>query len=89
MEKSSAPQSKNLDEEKKIISLQLDEDLLSLRGISPKRLRFEIEYALERGTTSNSFIFKKPKVFGSNSNEVILVHPLGGTFKDQFIAGQQ
>ncbi len=85
MEKSYAPQSKNIDDGKKIISLQLEEDVFSLRGISPKRLRFEIEYALERGTTSNSFIFKKQKVAGNSLNEVILVHPLGGTFKDLFI----
>ncbi len=40
-----------------VITLPIEKGLISLRGLSPQRLRFELEYALERGSTANSFLF--------------------------------
>jgi len=42
---------------RQVISLPIDDGLTCLRGLSPQRLRFELEYALERGSTANSFLF--------------------------------
>ena len=39
------------------ISIPIEVGLISLRGLSPQRLRFELEYGLERGSTANSFLF--------------------------------
>ena len=43
--------------ERQVIQLPVEPGLVCLRGLSPKRLRFEVEYGLERGTTANSFLF--------------------------------
>jgi hypothetical protein len=43
--------------DRRVLVLPLEPGLLCLRGLSPRRLRFEIEYGLERGTTANSFLF--------------------------------
>ncbi|MEB3176564.1 MAG: hypothetical protein VKJ87_03085, partial [Synechococcus sp.] len=40
-----------------VLQLPLEEGLVCLRGLSPRRLRFEVEYALERGSCHNSFLF--------------------------------
>ena len=42
---------------RRVIALPLEPGLVCLRGLSPQRLRFEVEYGLERGTTANSFLF--------------------------------
>ncbi|NJK40390.1 MAG: flavin oxidoreductase [Acaryochloridaceae cyanobacterium SU_2_1] len=51
--------------------------ILALRSRSWNRLRFEIEYALERGTTANAYIIKGDKT--------ALIDPPGGTFTDIFL----
>ena len=64
-----------------VLQLPLEEGLTCLRGLSPRRLRFEVEYALERGSCHNSFLF--------NSNDpgkpAVLVHPPGATFTEPFL----
>jgi flavorubredoxin/flavin reductase (DIM6/NTAB) family NADH-FMN oxidoreductase RutF len=62
--------------DRKVIQIPLDEGLLCLRGLSPKRLRFEVEYGLERGTSANSFLF--PAV-------PLLVHPPGASFAEPYL----
>jgi flavorubredoxin/flavin reductase (DIM6/NTAB) family NADH-FMN oxidoreductase RutF len=42
--------------------LSVGADTLMLRSCSWTRLKFEVEYALQRGTTSNSFLIKGDKV---------------------------
>ena len=42
---------------RRVIQLPLEPGLICLKGLSPSRLRFEVEYGLERGTTANSFLF--------------------------------
>lgn len=49
---------------------------LALRSRSWNRLRFEIEYALERGTTANTYIVKGDKT--------ALIDPPGGSFTEIF-----
>ena len=51
---SSAPSSGS---ERRVIQLPIERGLICLRGLSPRRLRFELEYGLERGTSANSFLF--------------------------------
>jgi flavorubredoxin/flavin reductase (DIM6/NTAB) family NADH-FMN oxidoreductase RutF len=50
---------------------------LAIRSRSWNRLRFEIEYALERGTTANSFLIQADKV--------ALIDPPGGTFTQIYL----
>ncbi|MEO0541824.1 MAG: diflavin flavoprotein [Cyanobacteria bacterium P01_A01_bin.105] len=52
-------------------------DTVLLRSRSWKRLRFEIEYALEKGTTANSYLIK--------GRETALIDPPGGSFTDIFL----
>ncbi len=70
-----------LDSELKVISIPIEEGFVCLRGLSPKRLRFEIEYGLERGTTSNTFLITDE----NNQSRAFLVHPPGAAFRDCFI----
>ena len=64
-----------------VIHLPLDEGLICLRGLSPKRLRFEVEYALERGSCHNSFLFSSTTA----TVPTVLVHPPGATFTEPFL----
>ncbi|MEY4297442.1 MAG: hypothetical protein RLZZ423_621, partial [Cyanobacteriota bacterium] len=63
--------------ERRVIQIELEPGLICLRGLSPRRLRFELEYGLERGTTANSFLFTGPTP--------LLVHPPGASFEQPFL----
>lgn len=65
------------DTHRRVIQLPIEPGLICLKGLSPTRLRFEVEYGLERGTTANSFLF--PAV-------PLLVHPPGASFAEPFLA---
>ncbi|MEO0432102.1 MAG: diflavin flavoprotein [Cyanobacteria bacterium J06656_5] len=52
-------------------------DTLALRSRSWNRLRFEIEYALEKGTTANSYLIK--------ADRTALIDPPGGSFTAIFL----
>ena len=41
---------------RRTIQLPIDDGVVGLRGLSPQRHRFELEYALERGSTANSVL---------------------------------
>ena len=62
---------------RRVIQLPLEPGLICLKGLSPSRLRFEVEYGLERGTTANSFLFTAGP---------LLVHPPGASFAEPFLA---
>ena len=62
---------------RRVIQLPLEPGLICLKGLSPTRLRFEVEYGLERGTTANSFLFTAAG---------LLVHPPGASFAEPFLA---
>ena len=60
--------------------IPLEDGLVCLRGISPRRLRFEVEYGLERGTCHNSFLHTS-----SGNCAAVLVHPPGDAFAEPFL----
>ncbi|MGB3291977.1 MAG: diflavin flavoprotein [Phormidesmis sp.] len=57
--------------------LPIAADTTALRSRSWDRLRFEIEYALEQGTTANSYLIR--------GNRIALVDPPGGSFTEAFL----
>ncbi|MGA1263432.1 MAG: diflavin flavoprotein [Prochlorothrix sp.] len=58
--------------------VSIGSDTLSLRSRSWNRLRFEVEYALERGTTANSYLIR--------SEKIALFDPPGESFTAIFLA---
>ncbi|MFZ9229015.1 MAG: diflavin flavoprotein [Prochlorococcaceae cyanobacterium] len=71
--------------ERRVIALPLEPGLICLKGLSPKRLRFEIEYGLERGTTANSFLFEAGPDVAGKLVPPVLVHPPGASFAEPFL----
>ncbi|MEM6449706.1 MAG: diflavin flavoprotein [Cyanobacteria bacterium P01_D01_bin.105] len=57
--------------------LPIAADTTVLRSRSWERLRFEIEYALEKGTTANSYLIR--------GNQIALIDPPGKSFTDIFL----
>ena len=51
-----------------IITIPIENELVCLRGLCHKRVRFELEYALERGSTDNSFLFTNNKYSNRPNN---------------------
>ncbi|MFM2173015.1 MAG: hypothetical protein RLZZ54_942 [Cyanobacteriota bacterium] len=66
--------------DRRVIQIPVEPGLVCLRGLSPKRLRFEVEYGLERGTTANSFLF-----LAAGEDPALLVHPPGNTFAEPYL----
>ncbi len=73
----------HLDKKRQTIIYQVSEGLTLFRGLSPKRLRFEIEYALERGSSVNTFLFDAGR--DQKQQPAVLVHPPGAAYKDVFL----
>jgi flavorubredoxin/flavin reductase (DIM6/NTAB) family NADH-FMN oxidoreductase RutF len=71
---------------RRMIQLPLEPGLVCLRGLSPRRLRFEVEYGLERGTTANSFLFEGGQAADGHPVPPVLIHPPGMTYADPFFA---
>ncbi|WP_415399327.1 flavin reductase [Synechococcus sp. W4D4] len=73
--------------ERQVIQLPVEPGLVCLRGMSPKRLRFEVEYGLERGTTANSFLFlpsaEEDEQIGRTA--ALLIHPPGASFAEPYL----
>ncbi|MEA5410748.1 diflavin flavoprotein [Synechococcus sp. BA-120 BA3] len=67
--------------DRRVITLPVEPGLLCLRGLSPRRLRFEVEYGLERGTTANSFLFQQ----AASGGAPVLIHPPGASFAAPFL----
>ena len=74
--------------DRRVIQLPIEPGLICLRGLSPKRLRFEIEYGLERGTSANSFLFLPgpAETDSIGSAAALLVHPPGASFAEPYLA---
>lgn len=70
---------------RQVIQLPLEPGLICLKGLSPTRLRFEVEYGLERGTTANSFLFQAGQSAAGQAVPPVLVHPPGRSFAESFI----
>ncbi|MCT0225336.1 diflavin flavoprotein [Synechococcus sp. CS-1328] len=73
------------DAERQVIQLPIEPGLVCLRGLSPKRLRFEVEYGLERGTSANSFLFTAGTTASGQPVPPVLVHPPGESFAAPFL----
>jgi flavorubredoxin/flavin reductase (DIM6/NTAB) family NADH-FMN oxidoreductase RutF len=71
--------------ERRVIALPLEPGLICLKGLSPNRLRFEIEYGLERGTTANSFLLEAGVNADGRTMPPVLVHPPGASFAEPFL----
>jgi flavorubredoxin/flavin reductase (DIM6/NTAB) family NADH-FMN oxidoreductase RutF len=71
--------------DRRVIVLPIEPGLLCLRGLSPKRLRFEVEYGLERGTSANAFLFTAGNGPGGRTIPPVLVHPPGASFAGPFL----
>jgi len=70
---------------KKTIQIPIEENFICLRSLNPKRTRFEVEYSLEKGSCTNSFLFKSSQDEHSKSQDYILIHPPGLTFEKEFL----
>jgi flavorubredoxin/flavin reductase (DIM6/NTAB) family NADH-FMN oxidoreductase RutF len=68
-----------------VITLPIDPGLTCLRGLSPRRLRFEVEYGLERGTCVNSFLFEAGTTSAGHPVPPVLVHPPGASFAAPYL----
>ena len=71
---------------RRLLVLPIEEGLVCLRGLSPKRLRFEVEYGLERGTCANSFLFTAGVAADGHPVPPVLIHPPGMTYAEPFFA---
>ena len=72
--------------DRRVLALPLEPGLICLRGLSPRRLRFEVEYGLERGTTANSFLFEGGPAGDGHAVPPVLIHPPGMTYAEPFFA---
>jgi flavorubredoxin/flavin reductase (DIM6/NTAB) family NADH-FMN oxidoreductase RutF len=70
---------------RRVIQLAIEPGLFCLRGLSPNRLRFEVEYGLERGTSANSFLFSAGTNAAGQPVPPVLVHPPGESFAAPFL----
>ena len=68
-----------------VIQIPIEPGLICLRGLSPRRLRFEVEYGLERGTSANSFLFTAGSTPAGKAVPPVLVHPPGDSFAEPYL----
>ncbi|TVS04364.1 MAG: flavin oxidoreductase [Cyanobium sp. PLM2.Bin73] len=71
--------------DRRVLVLPIDQGLVCLRGLSPSRLRFEVEYGLERGTSANSFLFLPGSSSIGRPMPPVLVHPPGASFAKPYL----
>ena len=69
-----------ISDSRRTIRLPIDEGVIAFRSLSPQRHRFELEYALERGSTANSVLFE-----AGDGAPAVLVHPPGAAYRDAFL----
>jgi len=69
------------DSDKEVIAIKLEENFTCIRGLSKKRIRYEVEYGLERGSSVNSYLINP----NDNSNTALLIHPPGENYAKQFM----
>ncbi len=68
-----------------VVNIPIDTGLSCLRVLSPRRLRFELEYALERGSTDNCFLFIDRHSSQECIGSAVLVHPPGAIYAEVFL----
>ena len=69
-----------ISDSRRTIRLPIEEGVIAFRSLSPQRHRFELEYALERGSTANSVLFE-----AGDGAPAVLVHPPGAAYRDAFL----
>ncbi len=70
---------------RRLIVLPIEPGLICLRCLSPNRLRFELEYGLERGTSANSFLFSEGVTPAGQAVPPVLLFPPGESFAAPFL----
>jgi len=69
------------DKNRELLSYEIANNFICLRGLSKKRYRFEIEYALEKGSSTNTFLILNEKSNEEGINDsAYLIHPPGAPF---------
>ena len=77
MEQSFNPNVTTKSDQLHLIQLPIEEGVISLRGLSPQRIRFELEYSLEKGRTDYSFLFIGKTISGKNKYDAPLEAIIG------------
>ena len=72
--------------DRRVVALPLEPGIICIKGLSPRRLRFEVEYGLERGTTANSFLLAGGRAADGHDVPPVLIHPPGMTYAELFFA---
>ena len=75
----------NLAQGRRVVVLPIEPGLICLRCLSPNRLRFELEYGLERGTSANSFLFNEGLTPAGQAVPPVLLFPPGESFAAPFL----
>tara|TARA_B100001113_G_scaffold351801_1_gene351689 strand:+ start:24 stop:1874 length:1851 start_codon:yes stop_codon:yes gene_type:complete len=70
---------------KQTIQIPIDENFICLRSLNPNRSRFEVEYSLEKGSCTNSFLLQQIINETIESKTFFLIHPPGLTFEKEFL----
>ena len=70
---------------KKTIQIPIDNNFICLRSLNPNRSRFEVEYSLEKGSCTNSFLIQYTNNKTTDLKSYILIHPPGLTFEKEFL----
>jgi len=70
---------------RRVVVLPIEPGLICLRCLSPNRLRFELEYGLERGTSANSFLFSEGVTPAGQAVPPVLLFPPGESFAAPFL----
>ena len=70
---------------KKTIQIPIDNNFICLRSLNPNRSRFEVEYSLEKGSCTNSFLIQYTNNETTDLKSYILIHPPGLTFEKEFL----
>lgn len=70
---------------RRLVVLPIEPGLICLRCLSPNRLRFELEYGLERGTSANSFLFSEGVTPAGQAVPPVLLFPPGESFAAPFL----
>ena len=70
---------------RRVVVLPIEPGLVCLRCLSPNRLRFELEYGLERGTSANSFLFSEGVTPAGQAVPPVLLFPPGESFAAPFL----
>ena len=77
--------SKPIMKNKQTIKILVDEYTTCLRSLSPSQLRFEVEYGLEKGSSTNSFLIFTSQNKAQSQVASFLIHPPSISFEKEFI----